>query len=102
VIKDGFHEELYHAFDQFSKYHMKILLHFNAKIGREGIFKLATGNEGLHEIRIDNSVTIVNFSMSKYLSRAQYFYIATFINTLEHLQVGRHTIRLIMSAFKYN
>jgi hypothetical protein len=33
------------CFDKFSKYRMKILLgHFNAKVDREDIFKLAIGN----------------------------------------------------------
>jgi hypothetical protein len=37
--------------DKFPKYHMKIFLaDFNAKVGREDIFKLTIGNEGLHEI----------------------------------------------------
>jgi hypothetical protein len=45
------------VFDKFPKYHMKILLSdFNAKIGREDIFKLTTGNESLHEIN-DNGVS---------------------------------------------
>jgi hypothetical protein len=39
-IKDRFYEELEYVFDKFPKYHMKILLgDFNAKIGREDIFK---------------------------------------------------------------
>jgi hypothetical protein len=39
--KDSFYEELEGVFDQFPKYHMKILLgDFNAKVGREDIFKL--------------------------------------------------------------
>ena len=38
--KDSFYEELERVFDQFTKYHMKILLgHFSAKVGRENIFK---------------------------------------------------------------
>jgi hypothetical protein len=36
---------------------MKILLgDFNAKVGREGIFKAITGNESLQEISNDNGV----------------------------------------------
>jgi len=38
--KDSFYEELEHVFDHFPKYHMKILLgDFNAKVGRDNIFK---------------------------------------------------------------
>jgi hypothetical protein len=39
-VEDSFYEELEHVFDKFPKYHMKILLEdFNAKGGREDIFK---------------------------------------------------------------
>jgi len=39
--KDGFCEELHCIFNQFLKYHMKILFEdFNGKVGREDIFKL--------------------------------------------------------------
>jgi hypothetical protein len=47
---------------------MKILLRdFNAKVGREDIFKPTIGNESLHKICIDNGVRIVNFATSKNL-----------------------------------
>jgi exonuclease III len=56
-IKDKFYEELEHVFDKIPKIHMKILLgDFNAKVGREDIFKPAIGNESLHEISNDNGV----------------------------------------------
>jgi exonuclease III len=65
-VKDSFYEELGCVFDQFSMYDMKILLgDFNAKIGREDIFKLTVGNETLHEISNDNGVRVVNFATSK-------------------------------------
>jgi hypothetical protein len=45
---------------------MKILLgDFNAKIGREDIFKPTIGNESLHEIGSDNGVRVVNFAIKK-------------------------------------
>jgi hypothetical protein len=48
---------------------MKILLgDFSAKVGREDIFKPATGNESLHEISNDNGVRIVNFAALKNLT----------------------------------
>jgi hypothetical protein len=62
ALKDSFHEELEQVFDQFPRYHMKILLgDFNAKIGREDIFKAIIGNESLHEASND---TCCNFQKS--------------------------------------
>ena len=47
---------------------MKILLgNFNAKVGRETIFKPTIGNESLHQFRNDNDVRIVNLATSKNL-----------------------------------
>jgi hypothetical protein len=67
-IKDGFYEELEQVFDKFCKHPTKILLgDFNAKVGREDIFKPTVGNEILHEISNDNGVRIVNFATSKNL-----------------------------------
>jgi hypothetical protein len=67
-IKDSFYEEVEQVFDQFIRYHMKILLgDFNAKVGREDIFKPIIGNESLHETNNDNGVRVVNFVTSKNL-----------------------------------
>jgi hypothetical protein len=56
-VKDNFYEELGRVFDQFPRYDMKIILaDFNAKVGRENIFKPTIGNESLHEISTDNGV----------------------------------------------
>jgi hypothetical protein len=45
---------------------MKMLLgNFNAKFGREDIFKPTIGNEILHRDINDNGVRIVNFATSK-------------------------------------
>jgi hypothetical protein len=47
---------------------MKILLgDFNAKVGREDIFKPTIGNESLQEISNDNGVRLVIFDTSKNL-----------------------------------
>jgi hypothetical protein len=40
---------------------------FNAKVGREVIFKPAIGSESLHEISNDNGVRVVNVCTSEYL-----------------------------------
>jgi hypothetical protein len=56
---------------------MKMLLgDFNAKVGREDIFKQTTGNESLHKISNDKGVRAVNFTTSGCL------------------QMGKPTIRL--------
>jgi exonuclease III len=65
-IKDSFYEELEQVFNQFPRYHMKILVgDFNAKEGRENIFEPVIGNESLHEANNDNGVRLVNFATSK-------------------------------------
>jgi hypothetical protein len=67
-VKDSFYEELGSQFDEFLKYHTKILLgDFNAKVGKEDIFKPTIGNENLDEISNDNGVRLVNFDTSKNL-----------------------------------
>ena len=50
-------------FDNFAKYHMKNLLgDFNAKVGREDIFKPIIGQDSLHQDSNDNGVRMVNFA----------------------------------------
>jgi hypothetical protein len=67
-VKDSFCEVLGSVFDQFPRQDMKILLDdFNAKVGRENIFKLAIGNDSLREISNDSGVRAVNFATSKNL-----------------------------------
>jgi hypothetical protein len=56
-IEGQVYEEIEQVFDQFPRYHMKILLgDFNAKVGREDIFKPVTDNESLHEVSNDKGV----------------------------------------------
>jgi hypothetical protein len=67
-VKDSFYEELARVFDQVPRYGMTILLgDFNAKVGREDIFKPTIGNESSREISNDNGVRVVNFATSKNL-----------------------------------
>ena len=55
-------------FDHFPKYRMKMLLgDFNAKVGRENIFKPTIGQESLYQDSNDNGVRLVNFATSKNL-----------------------------------
>jgi hypothetical protein len=68
AIKDSIYKELEEVFDQFPRYHMKILMgDFNAKVRREDIFKPRIGSESLHEASNDNGVRVVNFTSSKNL-----------------------------------
>jgi hypothetical protein len=61
--KDSFYEELKQVFYHIPKHHMTILLgDFNAKLGRENIFKPTIGNENVHYESNDNGVRIVNFT----------------------------------------
>jgi hypothetical protein len=96
AAKNSFYEELERVFDKFLKYHTKTLLgDFNAKVGREAIFIPTIGNNILHEISNDNGVRLVNFATSKILrAKVRCPHIATPINILGHLQMGKPTIRL--------
>jgi hypothetical protein len=68
---------------------------FNAKVGREDIFKSAIENQSLHEISNGNGVRLVNFARLKTSeSKVRCSQIATSINILGHLQMGKPTIRL--------
>jgi hypothetical protein len=67
-VKDSFYKVLERVFGKFPKCHTTILLgDFNAKVGREEIFKPTVGNESLHEISHDNGVRLVQFATSKSL-----------------------------------
>ena len=68
IKKYSIYEELEQVFDHFPRYHVTILLGvFNAKVGRENIFKPTIGNDSLHQDSNDKGVRIVNFSTSKCL-----------------------------------
>jgi exonuclease III len=65
-VKDSFYDELACVFRQFPRYNMKILLgDFNAKVGREDIFKPTIRNESSHKISNDNEVRVINFQHLK-------------------------------------
>jgi hypothetical protein len=55
-------------FDKFLKHQFITLLKFNAKAGREDIFKPTIGNKTLHEISNHNAGRAVNFATSKILT----------------------------------
>jgi hypothetical protein len=68
-VKDSLCEELECVFDKFPKYHKEILLgDFNAKVGKEDVFKPTAGNVILHKISNDSGVRVVTFATSKNLA----------------------------------
>jgi hypothetical protein len=74
---------------------MKILLGvFNAKVGREDIFKPIIGNEILHEVSNDNGVRVANFATSKNLIvKSTKLPYRNIHNTLALLLMVSHIIR---------
>jgi hypothetical protein len=96
-IKTSLYEQPEQVFDQFPRYHMKILLgDFNSKAGREDIFKPITGNESLHEVSKDNGVRVINFATSKNLIvKSTHSHTVTSVNTFG-LRMVSHIIREIM------
>jgi exonuclease III len=83
-IKGSFYGELEQVYDQFPRYHIKILMRdFNAKVGREDIFKPVIGNESLHEASNDNEVRVVNFATLKNLIVKS--------TTFPHRDIHKHT-----------
>jgi hypothetical protein len=75
---------------------MKILLgDFNAKVGRENIFKPTIGNKILHKDSNDNGVRIINSATSKnlvvkstmFLHRNIHKYTCNFTNGKTHNQI---------------
>jgi hypothetical protein len=69
-VKDSVCEEMERVFDKFPKLHTDILFgDFNAKVGKDDIFKPTIGNESSHKISNDNRIRLVNFATSKNLSQ---------------------------------
>jgi hypothetical protein len=64
-----------------------LLEYFNAKVGREDIFKPTIGDESLCEISNDDEVIVANFATSKNLAKVQCFHTVTFINLLQRLTI---------------
>jgi hypothetical protein len=96
-VKNSLCEELAPVFDQLPRYDMKIFWgDFNAKAGREDIFKPTVRNESPHEISNDNGGRAVNFATSKSLVvKIPRSHIATLINTPGPLLEERHITSFI-------
>ena len=52
-------------FDHFPKYMKMLLGDFNAKVGKENIFKPTIGQESLHQDSNDKGVRLVNCHIKK-------------------------------------
>jgi hypothetical protein len=63
--KDIFYERSQEAFDQLRNYHLKTLLHYNAKLEWEDNFKQTTGNGSLNEDSNNNGVRAENFATTR-------------------------------------
>ena len=64
--KDLYYETLEQVIDQFASYDTRIVLgDFNAKIGREEMFRPTIGKESLHEASNDNGIRVINFAAAK-------------------------------------
>jgi len=74
-----------------------LLADFNAKFGRDDIFKPTIWNKSLHQDINDNSVRITNLATSKILVvKSMVFHTEKFINTPETVLMGRLTTRLML------
>jgi hypothetical protein len=74
---------------------MNILLgDFNAKVGKEDIFKPTFGNECLQEISNDNGVKVVNFAISRNITARSTMFPHRKINDTWASPNGKSTIRL--------
>jgi hypothetical protein len=83
------HEEREHVFDEFRKYHTKLLRQFNTKVAKEDIFEPTFGNENLYEISCE-LVTSENL-----IVMSTVFSVAASINSLGHILKERQKVRLI-------
>ncbi|XP_035780619.1 craniofacial development protein 2-like [Anopheles albimanus] len=63
--KDLYYGRLLRAIDQCPKYDVKIILgDFNAKIGRDPVYRQYTGLHSLHEHSNDNGSRLINFAIA--------------------------------------
>jgi len=66
IIKEEFYSQLDMIYDNIPRRIQKIILgDFNAKVGREDVFRPTIGRENLHEESNDNGVRLVTLATSK-------------------------------------
>jgi hypothetical protein len=92
--RDSFYEELQHALDQFSEYHMKTLLRdYSAKLWVD-ILKPTIGNEILYKVSNDVWIRAVKFTTSRNL-----IVISTVLPHRNVLLMEKCTVKLITSLY---
>jgi hypothetical protein len=65
-VKAGFYNSLEQNINQIANSDIKIILgDFNAKVGKEDIYKLTTDNESLQNETNNNRINIIQFAISK-------------------------------------
>jgi hypothetical protein len=89
-MKNRVYEELERVFDKINKYYMIFFPDFNAKVGKEDIFRATTGNESLHEISNDNGVRVA--TSKNLIVKSTKIPHRIFINLLGHFLLERLTI----------
>jgi hypothetical protein len=65
-MKDGFYDEITAMYDACLQNDIKIIIGgMNAQVGREQIYQLTIGRNGLHQESNDNGRSLSNFSPSR-------------------------------------
>jgi len=68
--KNKFYEKLEEVYDRLPTHSIKIFLgDFNAKVGRETMYRPTIGKDSLHENSNDNRTRLINMAMSKELDQ---------------------------------
>ena len=68
-IKEAFYNLLEQNINQIARLDIEIILgDFNAKVGKESIYKLTTGNESLHNETNNNGTNMIQFAISNGLN----------------------------------
>jgi len=64
-IKEEFYSLLEQNITQIARLNIKIILgDFNAKVGKEGMYKPTIGNESLHNETNNNGIKMIQFAIS--------------------------------------
>jgi hypothetical protein len=96
-IKDDFYRTLEHIYNALPQNDIKLIVSgFNAKIGKQDIYKGIIGEHSLHTISNDNGERLIDFGGNKNMVINSTCYIHPNIHRLGYLQMGSPLIKLIM------